>query len=78
MKKLQLKLDGKEMLSKAQMKQITGGSKLCHFYCCNYDDECSMGTTANYSCTTHQGCQAEGIADGWECSGFNYLAALCI
>jgi len=52
MKKLKLKLDGKEMLSKAQMKKISGGYKACWVFffdkdpmlqpCPNQDqDECN-------------------------------------
>lgn len=57
MKKLQLKLEGKEMLSKEQMKQIQGGYGNCTASCpdggyviCWYDTSGSCSATEGVGC----------------------------
>jgi len=65
MKKLKLKLDGiAEMLTKQQMKKITGGYDVC-------DDECETDADcAKYPSTPH--CKQVVVSGGY-CTNPNYV-----
>lgn len=77
MKKLNLKLGSKEMLSKDQMKQISGGYGTCKIYCCwGGPGSCSSGVAIPAGCYTNEDCQDIGNY-GWECQDGAYLAGLC-
>jgi hypothetical protein len=70
MKKLQLKLEGKEMLSKEQMKKITGGSETpgCLTTCYGFAGDPLSSFWIN-------GCENAGAACGllWGFEAWEYL-----
>ncbi|MEO1022426.1 MAG: hypothetical protein AAFW89_07765 [Bacteroidota bacterium] len=64
-----------KVLTRDEMKNVVGGAE-CHLYCCDNDGNCSSGVVSGGSATSHEGCQSEGLADGWSCGDGTYLAAL--
>ena len=76
MKKLQFNLEGREMLTKEQMKQINGGTSGCDYYsssdekkgswACS-DEPCACQAVYDEYCTTYYGC-AYVICSGCEAS----------
>ena len=76
MKKLKINVGGKEILTKEQMKKITGGYGTCTIYCCEGGPgTCSYGVQIPAGCYTNEDCQDIGNM-GWYCSS-GYLAGLC-
>ena len=82
MKKLNLQLGSiKEMLTKEQMKKITGGyGTTCKMYCCPDSGSCASAVAKNYAhtCYSNEGCQSWAISQGATCSSGFYIAALCV
>ncbi|GAB2978916.1 hypothetical protein GCM10027049_13190 [Mucilaginibacter puniceus] len=78
MKKLSLKLDGKQMLSKEQMKQISGANGTrCTYYCCPTHCTEMPFYTWYTSCPSHEACQDVGELV-FECANSSdWVAALC-
>ena len=81
MKKLNLQLGSiKEMLTKEQMKNVTGGyGSRCVFYCCSGGPgTCGSGSSIDISCESNEWCQDYGNANTLvPCQSGTYLAALC-
>lgn len=80
MKKLNLQLGSiKEMLTKEQMKKVSGGyvGTRCEIFCCTGGPgTCSSGDSYDHPCDTNEECQAWGN-ENFTCQSGTYLAALC-
>lgn len=70
MKKLKLKLDGIEPLSKNQMKQINGGYA-CFFYWCHEDTGVHADYDLHVSCMDTDPSYLQPIIDFWQAAGCN-------